>query len=263
MIALKPDIARGFGSACETYEGVSRLQRFMGNTMLQKVQSGAQSVLPTCILDLGCGTGWFSRQLGEAYPDAEITGMDLSPGMIAHARRSSGPEFCWRVADAESIPLPDQSVDLIFSNLMLQWCQDPRVVFQECQRVLKPGGRLMISSLLDGTLAELRQAWSEVDPGVEHVNQFLSESDFRSRLDDILPGACLEVRTLQLPYESPQDLASELKNLGAGYKGEQRRKSVTGPGRWRKMCRRYPIQPDGRVLASYEAAWVYWETASL
>ena len=53
-------------------------------------------------------------------------------------------------------------------------------------------------------------------------------------------------------------LAAELKNLGAGFKSDNRRKTLTAPGRVRQMCRHYPKAADGRTLASYEAAWITW-----
>lgn len=79
--------------------------------------------------------------------------------MIGQASEQSGPVVEWLVADAESLPFPSDSFDVVFSNLMVQWCDDPRTVFAECRRVLRPGGRLVLSTLLEGTLTELKQAW--------------------------------------------------------------------------------------------------------
>ena len=142
---------------------------------------------------------------------------------------------------------------------MVQWCDDPRTVFAECRRVLRPGGRLVLSTLLSGTLAELKQAWAVADPGQPHINRFESESDLRQRVEALLPDARVDTRTIALPYVSPMALAAELRLLGAGFKSESRRKTLTAPGRVRTMCRSYPKQSDGTVVASYEAAWVYWQ----
>ena len=103
----------------------SRLQRLMGNAMLEAFQSAVgQSGLSGCILDLGCGTGWFTRKLAGLGSEASVTGMDLSPGMVEHAGSTAPPGLTWVVADAEAIPLPNHSCDLVFSNLMIQWCAD-------------------------------------------------------------------------------------------------------------------------------------------
>ena len=259
--ALKADIARGFGNARSTYESASRLQRFMGNTMLHKLQARNAEEAGSGVLDLGCGTGWFARKLAAMGQVGAVTGVDLSQGMVQEARKKSSQDVGWIVADAEHLPLQDASCDLIFSNLMIQWCEDPRAVFRECRRVLRPGGRLMVSSLLDGTLKELKRAWRAADPEHEHVNRFETEAALRAKVSAELPQATIETRTIRLPYSSPMMLASELRHLGAGFRGAERRKAVTAPGRMRDMCRHYSKEPDGTVMVSYEAAWIYWKKA--
>lgn len=256
---LKSDIARGFGNASRTYEAASRLQRLMGNTMLEKRQLREIPHAGSRILDLGCGTGWFTRKLLDIRPLDVLTGIDLSPGMLQEARRNSPEQIGWLVGDAERLPVPDECCDLIFSNLMIQWCNDPCKVFRECQRVLRPGGFLMMSTLLEGTLCELKTAWQAVDPEHQHVNRFEAGHSLPEKVRAELPEAAIETRTLRLAYESPMSLAGELRYLGAGFRGAERRKAITAPGRMRAMCRQYPKQPDGTVTASYEAAWIYWQ----
>ncbi|TYC58269.1 malonyl-ACP O-methyltransferase BioC [Marinobacter sp. BW6] len=256
---LKSDIARGFGTASGTYESASRLQRFMGNTMLQKFQSRDIRQLDSTALDLGCGTGWFTRKFADLEQIGPLTGVDLSPGMLEQARANGPDGISWILGDAEHLPLPDDSVDLIFSNLMIQWCDDPCAVLGECRRILRPGGRLMVSTLLDGTLRELKAAWQAADPEHQHVNRFETDLAFQAKVRAELPDAIIETRTIRLPYESPMALAGELRHLGAGFRGAGRRRGATAPGRMRAMCRQYPQEPEGTIMASYEAAWVYWQ----
>lgn len=254
--ASKADIARGFGNARASYEGASRLQRLMGNIMFEMIENQADQ--PGRILDLGCGTGWFTRKLAGVEGGASVTGIDLSPAMVNYAREKASPGIAWVVADAEAIPLPDKSCDLVFSNLMIQWCANPAQVFRECRRILRPGGRLMVSTLLEGTLKELDQAWEQADPGQRHINQFETKAAFQNLVSGELPGAGIDTETLRLPYASPLTLAAELKQLGAGYKNADRRRTITAPGRLRAMCQHYPKSPENTIFASYEAAWVYW-----
>ncbi|QSP96597.1 malonyl-ACP O-methyltransferase BioC [Marinobacter salinisoli] len=255
-IANKADIARAFGAASATYEGASRLQRMMGDAMVKKLADERHS--PASVLDLGCGTGWFSRVLSQVPCVKDVTGVDLSAGMVEQARQQGGAQLSWLVADAERLPFPDQSFDIVFSNLMIQWCSDPRPVLRQCRRLLKPGGQLMISTLLDGTLRELKTAWAQADPGRPHINRFESGERLADLVDRELPGAQITRRTITLPYRSPLALTGELKQLGAGFKSDARRKTLTGPGRVRAMCQAYPTHANGTVSASYEAAWIYW-----
>ncbi|WP_449284919.1 malonyl-ACP O-methyltransferase BioC [Marinobacter sp. PE14] len=255
----KSDIARGFGTASGTYENASRLQRFMGNTMLQKFEFRQNHDPDLTVLDLGCGTGWFTRKFADFEQIESLSGLDLSPGMLEQARKKGPGKISWIVGDAEHLPLPDRSVDVIFSNLMIQWCDDPRAVLRECRRILRHGGYLMVSTLLDGTLRELQTAWQAADPGHQHVNRFETDLALQAKVRAELPDAVVEERTIRLPYESPMALAGELRHLGAGFRGAGRRRAATAPGRMREMCRQYPKEPDGTIMASYEAAWVYWQ----
>src|SRR5690606_11880700 len=94
----KQSIARGFGGASATYDGASRLQKIMGDAMLAEL---ADTPVPDSVLDLGCGTGWFSRKFAEQYPHSAVTGADLSPGMLAEAANRSAGSIHWLHADAE------------------------------------------------------------------------------------------------------------------------------------------------------------------
>ena len=114
---------------------------------------------PKLIVDLGCGTGAGAAALRRRFPRARVIGIDLSHEMTRQARRA---QRFWRrydclCADACALPLATQSVDLVFSSLMLQHCDDPAFPFAEVQRVLRPGGLLLFCTLGPGTLHELRE----------------------------------------------------------------------------------------------------------
>lgn len=253
----KSVIARDFGAASRTYNPAARLQRYMGQMMLDQIpEPSGNPNHPRVALDLGCGTGWFTAELGARANAGQTLGADLAPGMLQFARCASSSGLSWLAADAEALPLADNSVDLIFSNLMIQWAQSPRRVLAECRRVLRPGGQLLVSTLLDGTLAELRQAWHQADPDHQHVNRFDSAEDYQRWAAATLPQATLTRETVRLDYPSPMALLAELKAIGAGFKGASRRASVTAPGRLRAMCRHYPVADDGQCYASYQAAWL-------
>lgn len=256
---LKSDIARSFGVASSTYDRASRLQRFMGDTMLQRCPFGGDQRLDARILDLGCGTGWFTRKFADPAKSEGVSGLDLSPGMLEQARRQGPKGVSWIAGDAEHLPLSDNSHDQVFSNLMIQWCDDPSAVLRECRRILRPDGCLMMSTLLDGTLRELKAAWEAADPDHQHVNRFETGLTWQTQVHAELPDAVIETRTIRLRYQSPMALAGELRQLGAGFRGAGRRRAVTAPGRVRLMDSQYPREPDGTIMASYEAAWIYWQ----
>lgn len=112
------------------------------------------------LLDLGAGPGWVHTQLQQECQPSRFYALDLSAAMLAEAKKQ-GVATDYIQADASAIPLPDAAVDLIFSNLMLQWCPAPLQVIAQCWRVLKPGGRAVFSSLVDGSMLQLQQAFAD------------------------------------------------------------------------------------------------------
>ena len=97
---------------------------------------------PLRVLDLGTGTGVVAISLAERYPDAEVVGIDLSPGMIEEARRKLPPELSGRVSfeigDAAALEWPDGHFDLVVLSNMIPF-------FDELARVVAPGGTLVLS----------------------------------------------------------------------------------------------------------------------
>lgn len=103
---------------------------------------------PLRILDVGCGTGRFLRQVARALPDARLYGLDLSKHYLGEARRNFEPEIdvSFIVENAESIPFADGHFDVVTSVFMLHELPKPvrRRVVREAVRVLKPGGILVL-----------------------------------------------------------------------------------------------------------------------
>ncbi len=99
-------------------------------------------------LELGCGTGFFLLNLKQAGVLAEGHVTDLSPGMVEVARRNArnlGFEVEGRVADAESLPYPDDHFDLVVGHAVLHHIPDVELALREVLRVLKPGGRFVFA----------------------------------------------------------------------------------------------------------------------
>ena len=91
---------------------------------------------PARVLDVGTGTGVAARLVASLFPDADVTGVDTSPGMIEEARRlSTGQQY--DVADAAKLPFGDASFDLVTLNNMIPF-------FNEIARVTAPGGTVAI-----------------------------------------------------------------------------------------------------------------------
>ena len=243
-----------FERASDTYDEAAVLQARVRQELVERL--ALVQISPAVILDLGCGTGRAAPPLAGRYPDAFITALDLAHSMLRKAATHAAP-VC---ADAARLPLAANSVDLVFSNLMLQWCEEPDVVFDEVRRCLKPGGFFAFTTFGPDTLQELRAAWSAAD-GFSHVHRFIDMHD----IGDALVRAgfsepVMDVERVRLTYVEPTALMRDLKAIGAHNVTSGRPRGLMGRARFARMAAAYDAwREDGRLPATYEiiygAAW--------
>jgi len=247
-------VMQAFDRASASYDAAAALQERVRNELLERIAELKQS--PRTILDLGAGTGHASRALKRAHPRAVVVAADIAPGMLARAKA----QFRWlrrfeRVrADAYSLPFRDASFDLVYSSLMLQWCDDLDTAFGEIARVLKPGGLLLFSTFGPGTLVELREAWTAAGDAGNHVNHFFDPHALGSALMHAgLSEPVLDVDRIVMHYPDARALMHELKAIGAHNVTQGRPRGLTGRKRLNAMTQAYETVRGERGLpATYE-----------
>ncbi|MBN3571462.1 malonyl-ACP O-methyltransferase BioC [Vibrio neptunius] len=209
----KSAIAEAFGKAASTYDNHAAFQREVGERLLAKLP---QDLGGKTVLDLGCGTGYFSEKLRDR--GAMVICCDLSPSMLDKAQQRCGFErMAYRQGDAEFLPFDDRSIDYVFSSLALQWCDDLSRPLREIRRVLKPHGKAYFSTLLDGSLKELKSAWGEVD-AYQHVNDFISSNQVKIALAQSGNHRNhLDLPTMIVWYDTAFALMRDLKGIGANH----------------------------------------------
>jgi len=255
-------VRRSFDRAASTFDAAGVLHAEVRENLLARLELTA--LAPRVVLDAGAGTGHASRALKRRYPKALVVALDSSRRMLqAAGRRQSWLRRFARVqAAAERLPLADGGVDLILSNLMLQWC-DPDAVFAEFRRVLAPSGLLCFTTFGPDTLRELRSAWREVDSRT-HVNQFIDMHD----LGDALVRAgfsspVLDVERYTLTYLDVGRLAADLKETGDRNATEGRPRGLIGRRGLAALQAAYEVfRRDGRLPATYEVVFCHaWSPA--
>lgn len=249
-------VAGSFGRSAKTYDQAARLQRDVADRLLEPLPDRFQGV----VADLGCGTGYCIAKLAQRnYPTP--VAIDIAEPMLRYARDEKGLAAIYLAGDAESIPLADNSIDLIVSSLAVQWCEQLPLLFAEIERVLKPNGRCYISTFGRETLVELRSAWQQVDD-YSHVNRFYSAEVLErvARQQNLLVES-LETRKYRLRYNNFLDLARELKAIGAHNINQGRPKGLMGRARLKALELAFQDYRDaqGWLPASYEVIFACYQ----
>ena len=264
----KRAVRRAFDRAATTYDRHNVLQCEVGLRLLKHLDP--IKVDPSRILDIGCGTGLFFEELRKRFPRPQLVGIDIAHAMLRKAQARTprwkrvlglrAPRLA--CADAEHLPIAAGAMQMVFSNLALQWTR-PDAVFREAARVLDTGGLFMFSTFGPDTLKELRDAFAAVD-GYAHVNTFVDMHD----LGDLLVHAgfadpVMEMEVITLEYSCVEAIARDLKAIGARNALPDRPRGLAGRGRWRDVIAAYEAhRRDGVLPATYEVVYGHaWKTA--
>ncbi len=229
---------------------------------------------PTRIIDAGCGTGEGVAALRSRYPQAEIVALDTSGGALGRARgsRSLGTRLRALVgraepsyvrADFSAAALRPGACDMLWSNVALAWSPDVPATIRGWGAALAPGGLAMFSTFGPDTLRELAAAFADCD-AAPHVHPFTDMHD----IGDMLVAAgfgepVIDMEVITLTYASPEALIAELRAAGYANVRTDRRRTLTGRGRWQRMLDAYAaVAREGRVPATFEVVYGHaWKAA--
>ncbi len=252
----KSQARAAFSRAAPRYDEVAVLQREIARRMIERLDYIRHR--PEVVLDVGAGTGDATRALSHYYGKSRVIALDFALPMLRQVRKRGRwfkrpPCIC---GDAEQLPLAGRSVDMIFSNVALQWCNDLPGTMREFRRVLRPTGMLLFSTFGPDTLKELRTSWSAVD-GYSHLSPFTDMHEVGdAMLQAGLAEPVVDVDRISLSYDDVPSLMRDLKTLGAHNVTAQRARGLTGKGRMRAMIRAYEqFRVDDKLPASYEVVY--------
>lgn len=237
----KQAIAAAFGRAAQSYSRHDALQRQSADGLRALL---AENTFPS-VLDAGCGPG--SNSLAWRRSGSVVTAMDLSAPMLEEARRNRAADH-YLQADIEAIPLTDAQFSLVWSHLAVQWCASLPQALAELWRVAKPGGRVAFTTLLNGSLPELKQAWQAVDTQ-PHTNRFLSREEVNNALDGWRHRCAIQ--TITLHFDDALSAMHSLKGIGATHLHAGRAARPLTRGQLQDLAQAWP-QRDGKYPLSYQ-----------
>lgn len=265
-------VRRAFSRAASGYEDAAALQREVGSRLLESLayfedRGGQRNRAAEVVLDVGCGPGRAAAAMQQRWPKAQVIALDLALPMLQCTRANTGQrgwlDFGRRpmpvCADARALPLRENSVDVLFSNLCLQWVEDLPAVFAGFRRVLKPDGLLLLSTFGPDTLFELRSAFAEADDA-PHVSLFPSIGQFGDALISAgFRDPVLDRDQFTLVHQDIGGLMRELRTLGATNAMVERRRSLTGRARFARATEAYEQfrGADQRLPATWEVLYAH------
>jgi malonyl-CoA O-methyltransferase len=269
------DLVRRLFRSPERIAESNFLRREISGRMLERLD--LVKIAPQRVLDAGCGTGADLPALRQRFGAAQVIGLDASPPLLNEGKRAQaqgrstmekalrrwlpaaalsggGAEaFDLVCGDFAALPLPNESVNLVWSNLALHWHPQPDRIFAEWRRVLRPDGLLMFSCFGPDTFRELRAAFVAVDDA-PHTLPFVDMHDF----GDMLIGAgfatpVMDMEVLTVTYKSAASLLTDVQSLGGNPRSD-RPHGLLGRGAYGRLTEQLENArgPDGLIALTFE-----------
>ena len=202
-------VAQRFGRAAATYAGATQIQRQVAAALAERIAGSGLPETPR-VAEFGCGVGYLSEALWPRLEPSLWIATDLAPAMAAAAAaRALPPGGLAAVMDAAR-PALAPGFDLVCSSLTLQWLDDPAAAIAGWRTLVKPGGRLAVATLVEGSFKEWRAALAEA--GVADPRpRFASAQTLRGWFGS---GAVVETLTLTERHKTALAFARNAKAAG-------------------------------------------------
>ena len=246
-------IRRAFGRAAAGFENADFLHREIRDRLLSRLP--IVKIEPERVLDLGAGTGGATENLLQAFPASQVVALDFSKEMLAEANHPPPSKPVAAIcADARSLPIAGNSIDLIFSNLLLQHCPDPLSVLKEVRRVLRFPGVFTFTTLGPKSLVELGEAWAGAD-NFSHIAPVLNMHDLGDALVYVgFSEPVMYTETLTITYESLARAMADLRGVGSINATSDRNRGLTGRHTWQRLTDGYEQcrNADGKLPVTLE-----------
>ncbi|MEQ1790565.1 MAG: methyltransferase domain-containing protein [Rickettsiales bacterium] len=244
----KSIIKQNFSRASSCYDEHSKLQEIVRKKAIEL----AAIYFPkkSTVLDVGCGTAAFSQEASNLNVNWKVINLDISYGMCEVSSAKNIKNNIVINADAATLPFKDESVDCVFSSLVLQWADNPEIIIKEILRVLKSGGTAVVTTFTQGSLVELKEAFAVLD-SEPHISPFVELSQLLLRVAHI-GGMVMNVdEKLHVQYfDDVLSIMRSIKHIGASNKLSGRRKGLMTPSQLAKVGAAYKSEKG-----KYPVSW--------
>ncbi len=206
-------VSARFSASAGTYDGSATVQFVAAEKVMELL---AETNPPKRILEIGCGTGLLTRMLVDRFPDAAIEGVDIADSLVAAARTSFEGNSNVHLYTADGRTMREsRTFGLVVSSSSLHWMPPLKKTFEKLAACLVPGGKLVFSMMVDGTLAELRESRLRVAAHKTATERLPSTEEVMLTLADVGFKSCFEERhAVRAHYESATEFLYSIHNVG-------------------------------------------------
>ena len=228
-----------FSKHAKTYDRYAQLQK----SMAERLASFLPTPLPDNVLEIGCGTGLFTRHL-LTQPVKKLVLNDIAPGMLEFLNASLTLPLSAKISPGNAERIHFEDIDLVCANAVFQWFQNPQEVLIRLNQALTANGSLIFSTFGPKTLIEFRQAANLASPidlySRDSWTDMIRDSGFTIKFWDV------EIR--KIFFSSSLSLLKNLQQIGAAPI------RMVKTGGLRKMMRDYDSS-----FSSTQGVYATWE----
>jgi malonyl-CoA O-methyltransferase len=241
---LKKSTQSKFSKAAASYNTHANVQKHAASDLFKLINTQKPDKTKVCV-DLGAGPLVNTHTLQSVF--ASVIAMDLSLNMLQSSDLTA-PKIC---ADMDNLPLQANSVDVIYSNFAVQWSANFSALMLSLYSILKPGGRAYISTVVEGSLNEIKTAFAVLDSN-SHINTFNSELHINQSVQNagfIINSAKKRIYTDE--YTTPLKAIASIKAIGATTQNHTNtRQGLLTKSALQKVCSAYPLI-NNKACVSY------------
>lgn len=262
----KQQVKFHFSKNASNYDQYAHVQKKMKDTLIKFILENNKDIIEVkTILEIGCGTGSLTHALTEIFPSAQITAVDIAPGMIAEINSkfvTNSIDFI--CADIEEIDLKN-TYDLIISNATFQWFNHMPKTIKKLHTALNPNGMLCFSTFGEYTFSELSECFNKarqalsIEKSIYPGQSFYSLNELTTLCKNVTRIKTNDYKDLvdikeMLEYEyfdTCKDFFHSIKKTGANSSNKDNR--ATSPTFMKKVIDLYNknFQENNKVRATY------------
>jgi len=264
----KDKLKRRFSRNAKQYDKYAKVQKIMGDKLISIIKDDNKYF--QSILEIGCGTGYVTRALKENFPEAEITAIDIAPGMIEYVKSTTKMKSIKFICgDIEEVVL-DKKYDLIISNATFQWFNHFDETLSKLLKSLNSEGTLVFSTFGKETFKELHRAFKKakdilnINEDVSPGQRFYSLNEIEMICSNVKQDNNLKDMEIYSSesfeneyFDCCKDFLISVKKIGAN--NSQSSRSITAPDFIERVMEIYDrdYSENNKVRATYHNLFVY------